>query len=63
MYLSPYRLDALLNRTGKSRVISCHSRDIGVTCLQFCNNCKDDGQGCVLYHVLKGCPVCFVKSG
>jgi hypothetical protein len=63
MYPSPYRLDALLNRTGKSQVISCHSRDIGVTCLQFCNHCKDDGQGRVLYHNLKGRPVYFVKSG
>jgi hypothetical protein len=50
---SPYHLDALLNRTGKSRVISCHSRDIGVACLQFCNHYKDDGQGHVLYHDLK----------
>jgi hypothetical protein len=49
---SPYRLDALLNRTGKSRVISCHSRDIGVACFQFCNHHKDDGQGHVRYHDL-----------
>jgi hypothetical protein len=41
--LSPYRLDALLNRADKSRVISCHSRDIGVACLHFCNHYKDDG--------------------
>jgi hypothetical protein len=60
--LSPYRLDALLNRAGKSRVISCHSRDIGVACLHFCNHYKDDGQGHVLYHDLKFYPVCFVKS-
>jgi hypothetical protein len=53
LYLSPYRLDVLLNRTGKSRVISCHSRDIGVACLQFGNHYKDDGQGHVLYHDLK----------
>jgi hypothetical protein len=53
LYLSPCRLNALLNRTGKSRVISCHSRDIGVACLQFCNHYKDNGQGHVLYHDLK----------
>jgi hypothetical protein len=53
LYPSPYRLDALLNRTGKSRVISCHSRDIGVACLQFCNHYKDNGQGHVLYHDLR----------
>jgi hypothetical protein len=53
LYPSPYRVDALLNRTGKSRVISCHSRDIGVACLQFCNHYKDDGQGRVLYHDLR----------
>jgi hypothetical protein len=62
LYPSPYRLDALLNRTGKSRVISCHSRDIGVACLQFCNHYKDDGQGHVLYHDLEVYPVCFDKS-
>jgi hypothetical protein len=43
-------------------VISCHSRDIGVACLQFCNHYKDDGQGHVLYHDLKFYPVCFDKS-
>jgi hypothetical protein len=53
LYPSPYRLNALLNRAGKSRVISCHSRDIGVACLQFCNHYKDDGQGHVLYHDLR----------
>jgi hypothetical protein len=63
MYPSPYRLDALLSRTGKSRVIPCHSRDIGVACLQFCNHYKDDGQGSVLYHDLKVYPVYFVKCG
>jgi hypothetical protein len=41
------------NRTGRSRVISCHSRDIGVACLHYCNHYKDDGQGHVLYHDLK----------
>jgi hypothetical protein len=34
-------------------VISCHSRDIEVACLQFRNHYKDDGQGHVLYHDLK----------
>jgi hypothetical protein len=33
------------NRTGRSRMISCHSRDIGVECLVFCNHYKDDGRG------------------
>jgi hypothetical protein len=33
------------NRTGRSRVISYHSRDIGVNCLLFCNHYKDDGWG------------------
>jgi hypothetical protein len=50
------------NRTGRSRVISCHSRDIGVACLHSCNYYKDDGQGHVLHHDLKFYPVCFVKS-
>jgi hypothetical protein len=50
---SPYRLGSLLNRTGKSRVISYHSHDIGVACLQFCNHYKVNGQGHVLYHDLK----------
>jgi hypothetical protein len=31
------------NRTGRSRVISCHSCDIGVACLLFCNHYKDNG--------------------
>jgi hypothetical protein len=31
------------NRTGRSRVISCHSRDIGVECLLSCNHYKDHG--------------------
>jgi hypothetical protein len=50
------------NRTGRSRVISCHSRDIGVTCLHFRSHYKDDGQGHVLYHDLEVYPVCFDKS-
>jgi hypothetical protein len=50
------------NRAGRSRVISCHSRDIGVVCLHFCNHYKDDGQGHVLCHDLRFYPVYFVKS-
>jgi hypothetical protein len=50
------------NRTGRSRVISYHSRDIGVECLLFCNHYKDDGQGHVQYHDLEVYPVCFDKS-
>jgi hypothetical protein len=53
MYPSPYHVNTLLNRAGKSRLISYHSRDIGVACLQFCNHYKDDGQGHVLYHDMK----------
>jgi hypothetical protein len=33
------------NRTGRSRVISCHSRDIGIECLPFRNHYKDHGRG------------------
>jgi hypothetical protein len=51
------------NKAGRSWVISCHSRDIGIACLQFCNHYKDDGQGHVLYHDLKVYPVCLDKSG
>jgi hypothetical protein len=51
------------NRTGKSRVISCHSRDIGIECLLLCNHYKDDGRGHVQYHDLEGYPVCVDKSG
>jgi hypothetical protein len=50
------------NKVGRSRVISCHSRDIGVACLLFCNHDKGDGQGHVLCHDLKVYPVCFDKS-
>jgi hypothetical protein len=38
------------NRTDRSQVISCHSRDIGVECLLFCNHYKDTGRGHVQYH-------------
>jgi hypothetical protein len=50
------------NRIGRSRVISCHSRDIGVECLLFCNHYKDDGRGHVQYHGLKAYPICVDKS-
>jgi hypothetical protein len=46
------------NRTGKSRGISCHSRDIGVDCLLFCNHYKDHGWGYVQYHDMEWYPVC-----
>jgi hypothetical protein len=42
------------NMTGRSGVISCHSRDIGIECLLFCNHYKDDGWGHVQYHDLEG---------
>jgi hypothetical protein len=41
------------NKTDRSRVISCHSRDIGVDCLLFCNHYKDHGQDYVQYHDLE----------
>jgi hypothetical protein len=50
------------NRTGRSRVVSCHSRDIGVECLLFCNHYKDDGRGHIQYHDLEGYPICVDKS-
>jgi hypothetical protein len=50
------------NRTGRSRVISYHSRDIGVACLLFCNHYNDNGQGHVQYHDLEVYPVYFDKS-
>jgi hypothetical protein len=34
-------------------VISCHSRDIGVDCLLFCNPYKDHGRDYVQYHDLE----------
>jgi hypothetical protein len=46
------------NRTGRSRVISCHSRDIGADCLLFTNHYKDHGWGYVQYHDLEWYPVC-----
>jgi hypothetical protein len=50
------------NRTGRSRVISYHSRDIGVACLPLCNHYKNNGQGHMQYHDLEVYPVCFDKS-
>jgi hypothetical protein len=50
------------NRTGRSRVISCHSRDIGVECLLFYNHYKHDGRGHVRYHDLEGYLVYVDKS-
>jgi hypothetical protein len=50
------------NRTGRSQVISCHSRDIGVDCLSFGNHYKDNGWGYVRYHDLKEYPVCIGLS-
>jgi hypothetical protein len=46
------------NRTGKSRVISYHSRDLGVDCLLFCNHYKDHRWGYVQYHDMGWYPVC-----
>jgi hypothetical protein len=48
------------NRTGKSRVISCHSRDIGVDCLLFCNHYKDHGRDYVQYYDLEWYPSMLV---
>jgi hypothetical protein len=45
------------NRTGRSRVIFYHSRDIGVDCLLFCNYYKDHGRGYVQDHGLEWYPV------
>jgi hypothetical protein len=50
------------NRTGRSRVISYHSRDRGIECLLLCNYYKDDGRGHVQYHDLEGYPICVDKS-
>jgi hypothetical protein len=50
------------NRTGRSQVISCHSCDIGVECLLFCNHYKDDGRGHVPYRDLEVYPICVDKS-
>jgi hypothetical protein len=51
------------SRTGRSRVIFCHSRDIGVECLLFCNHYKDDGRGHVRYHELEDYPVYIDEFG
>jgi hypothetical protein len=42
-------------------VISCHSRDIGVECLLFCNHYKDDGRGHVQYRDWKFAPSVLIK--
>jgi hypothetical protein len=49
------------NRTGRSRVISCHSHDIGVDYLLFCNHYKDHERGYVQYHDMEWYPVCVDK--
>jgi hypothetical protein len=59
--------ESLLNRcsakrTGRSRVISYHSCDIGIKCLLLCNHYKDDGRGHVQYHDLEGYPICVDKN-
>jgi hypothetical protein len=59
MYPSPYHVDALLNRAGKSRVISCHSRDIGVACFLSCNHYRR----CTLSILLKVETVAACGSG
>jgi hypothetical protein len=41
------------NRTDRSRVISCHSRDIGVDCLLIYNHYKDHSGDYVQYHDLE----------
>jgi hypothetical protein len=50
------------NKTGRSRVISGHTRDIGVECLLFCNHYKDHGRGHVQQHDLEVYPVYVDKS-
>jgi hypothetical protein len=46
------------NRIGRSQVISCHSRDIGIDFLLFCNHYKDHRRGYVQYHDMGWYPVC-----
>jgi hypothetical protein len=46
------------NRTDRSRVISYHSRDIGVDSLLFCNHYKNHERGYVQYHDMEWYPVC-----
>jgi hypothetical protein len=46
------------NRTGRSRVISYHSCNIGVDFLPFCNHYKDHGRGYMQYHDLEWYLVC-----
>jgi hypothetical protein len=49
------------NRTGRSRVIFCHSRDIGVDCLLFCNHYRDHGRDYVQYHDLEWYPSVLIN--
>jgi hypothetical protein len=49
------------NKTGTSRVISCHSRDIGVDCLLFCNHYKDHKRNYVQYHDLEWYPSVLIN--
>jgi hypothetical protein len=44
------------NKIGRSRVISCHLRDIGVDCSLFRNHYKDHGRDYVQYHDLEWYP-------
>jgi hypothetical protein len=50
------------NRIGRSRVISCRSRYIGVECVLFYNYYKENGRGHVQYHDMNGYPVCINKG-
>jgi hypothetical protein len=49
------------NRTGRSRVISCHSQDIGVACLRFCNHYKDDNGVMCNIMIWKVTPSVLIK--
>jgi hypothetical protein len=42
-------------------VISCHSRDIGIECLLFCNHYKDDRRGHVRFMTWKDTPSVLIK--
>jgi hypothetical protein len=49
------------NRAGRSRVISCHSHDIGVDCLLFCNHYKDHGRGYCSIMAWNGTPSVLIN--
>jgi hypothetical protein len=49
------------NRIDRSRVISCHSRDIGIDCLLLCNHYKHHGRGYVQYHDMEWYPVVTLR--